>query len=75
MALGFYITGKEFAQEKYDTTTGQLEEAGAGAMGSLERDQHWPLRSIADPGRRRMKGRAHRRERGVRLGVPNRDSA
>ena len=31
MALGFYITGKGFTQEKYDTTTAQLEEAGAGA--------------------------------------------
>ena len=31
MALGFYITGKGFTQEKYDTTLGQLEEAGAGA--------------------------------------------
>ena len=31
MALGFYITGKGFTQAKYDTTTAQLEEAGAGA--------------------------------------------
>jgi hypothetical protein len=31
MALGFYITGKGFTQERYDTTTAQLEEAGAGA--------------------------------------------
>ena len=31
MALGFYITGKGFTQDKYDTTTGQLEDAGAGA--------------------------------------------
>jgi hypothetical protein len=31
MALGFYITGKDFTQDKYDTTTRQLEEAGAGA--------------------------------------------
>ena len=31
MALGFYITGKGFTQDKYDTTTVQLEEAGAGA--------------------------------------------
>src|SRR5689334_14158094 len=31
MALGFYITGKGFTQERYDTTLGQLEEAGAGA--------------------------------------------
>jgi hypothetical protein len=31
MALGFYITGKGFTQEKYDTTLGQLEDAGAGA--------------------------------------------
>jgi hypothetical protein len=31
MALGFYITGKGFTQEKYDTTLAQLEEAGAGA--------------------------------------------
>jgi hypothetical protein len=31
MALGFYITGKGFTQEKYDTTTRQLDEAGAGA--------------------------------------------
>lgn len=32
MALGFYITAKGFTQERYDTTTVQLEEAGAGAM-------------------------------------------
>jgi hypothetical protein len=31
MALGFYITGKGFTQERYDTTLRQLEEAGAGA--------------------------------------------
>ena len=31
MALGFYITGKGFTQEKYDTTLAQLEDAGAGA--------------------------------------------
>jgi hypothetical protein len=31
MALGFYITGKNFTQDRYDTTTVQLEEAGAGA--------------------------------------------
>jgi hypothetical protein len=31
MALGFYITAKGFTQEKYDKTTAQLEEAGAGA--------------------------------------------
>jgi hypothetical protein len=31
MALGFYITGKGFTQEKYDTTLAALEEAGAGA--------------------------------------------
>jgi hypothetical protein len=31
MALAFYITGTGFTQEKYDTTTRQLEEAGAGA--------------------------------------------
>ncbi len=31
MAVGFYITGKGFTQEKYDTTTRELEEAGAGA--------------------------------------------
>ena len=31
MALGFYITAKVFTQERYDTTTVQLEEAGAGA--------------------------------------------
>ncbi len=31
MALGFYITAQGFTQEKYDTTTAQLEEAGAGA--------------------------------------------
>ncbi|MDQ6807319.1 MAG: hypothetical protein M3065_20725 [Actinomycetota bacterium] len=30
MALGFYITGTGFTQEWYDTTTAQLEEAGAG---------------------------------------------
>jgi hypothetical protein len=31
MALGFYITGKGFTQDKYDTTTQQLQDAGAGA--------------------------------------------
>jgi hypothetical protein len=31
MALGFYITAKGFTKERYDTTTVQLEEAGAGA--------------------------------------------
>ncbi len=31
MALGFYITAKGFTQDKYDTTTVQLEEAGVGA--------------------------------------------
>lgn len=31
MALGFYITGKGFTPERYDTTLRQLEEAGAGA--------------------------------------------
>jgi len=31
MTVGFYITGKGFTTEKYDTTTVQLEEAGAGA--------------------------------------------
>jgi hypothetical protein len=31
MALGIYVTGKGFTQEKYDTTLAQLEEAGAGA--------------------------------------------
>jgi hypothetical protein len=31
MALGFYITGKGFTTERYDTTLAQLEEAGAGA--------------------------------------------
>jgi hypothetical protein len=31
MALGFYITAKGFTQDRYDTTTAQLEEAGAGA--------------------------------------------
>jgi hypothetical protein len=31
MALGFYITGKGFTQDKYDETLGQLEQAGAGA--------------------------------------------
>jgi len=31
MALGFYITGKGFTQDRYDTTLVQLEEAGAGA--------------------------------------------
>jgi hypothetical protein len=31
MALGFYITGTGFTPEKYDTTTTQLAEAGAGA--------------------------------------------
>ncbi len=31
MALGFYITGRGFTQDKYDMTTAQLKEAGAGA--------------------------------------------
>jgi hypothetical protein len=31
MALGFYITGNGFTQERYDTTLAQLEEAGVGA--------------------------------------------
>jgi hypothetical protein len=31
MALGFYITGKGFTPDRYDTTLAQLEEAGAGA--------------------------------------------
>jgi hypothetical protein len=31
MALGFYITGKGFTPDKYDTTLRQLEDAGAGA--------------------------------------------
>jgi hypothetical protein len=31
MALGFYITGKGFTQERYDTTLVQLEDAGVGA--------------------------------------------
>ena len=31
MALGFYITAKGFTQDRYDKTTVQLEEAGAGA--------------------------------------------
>jgi hypothetical protein len=31
MALGIYVTGKGFTQEKYDTTLAQLEDAGAGA--------------------------------------------
>jgi hypothetical protein len=31
MALGFYITGKGFTPDKYDTTLQQLEDAGAGA--------------------------------------------
>jgi hypothetical protein len=31
MALGFYVTGKGFTQEKYDTTLAQLEDAGVGA--------------------------------------------
>jgi hypothetical protein len=31
MALGFYITAKGFTQERYDKTTAQLDEAGAGA--------------------------------------------
>jgi hypothetical protein len=31
MALGFYITGRGFTQERYDTTLAQLEAAGAGA--------------------------------------------
>jgi hypothetical protein len=31
MALGFYITAKGFTQDRYDATTRQLDEAGAGA--------------------------------------------
>jgi hypothetical protein len=31
MALGIYVTGKGFTQEKYDTTLAQLEAAGAGS--------------------------------------------
>ena len=31
MALGFYITGKGFTQDRYDSTTVKLEEAGVGA--------------------------------------------
>ena len=31
MALGFYITGKGFTQERYDSTLAELEAAGAGA--------------------------------------------
>ena len=31
MALGFYITGTGFTQDKYDLTLHQLEDAGAGA--------------------------------------------
>jgi hypothetical protein len=31
MALGFYITGKGFTQDRYDTTLAELEKAGAGA--------------------------------------------
>jgi hypothetical protein len=31
MALGFYITAKGFTQDRHDTTTVQLEEAGVGA--------------------------------------------
>jgi hypothetical protein len=31
MALGFYITGKGFTVDRYDTTLAQLEAAGAGA--------------------------------------------
>jgi hypothetical protein len=31
MALGLYITGKGFTQERYDTTLAELEAAGAGA--------------------------------------------
>jgi hypothetical protein len=31
MALGFYITGTGFTQDKYDSTLAQLDEAGAGA--------------------------------------------
>jgi hypothetical protein len=31
MALGFYITAKGFTQDRYDTTTVQLEQAGVGA--------------------------------------------
>jgi hypothetical protein len=42
MALGFYITGKGFTQAKYDTTTAQLEEAGATA--ALDKSQQNPRR-------------------------------
>jgi hypothetical protein len=31
MALGIYVTGKGFTQDKYDTTLAQLEAAGAGS--------------------------------------------
>jgi hypothetical protein len=31
MAFGFYITAKGFTQNRHDTTTVQLEEAGVGA--------------------------------------------
>jgi hypothetical protein len=31
LALGIYVTGKGFTQERYDTTLAQLEEAGVGA--------------------------------------------
>ena len=31
MALGFYITGKGFTTERYDSTLAELEAAGAGA--------------------------------------------
>ena len=33
MALGFYITGKGFTQENYDTTLGQLRRGGRGSPG------------------------------------------
>ena len=55
MALGFYITAKGFTQDRYDTTTVQLEEAGVGAPDG------------ASPRRSRDK----RRDPGFRhLGVP-----
>jgi hypothetical protein len=31
MAFGFYITGTGFTTERYDTTTVELDEAGAGS--------------------------------------------
>ena len=41
MALGFYITGKGFTQERYDTTLAQLEEAGAGAPRAASPTSPW----------------------------------